>query len=341
MIAIVEILDYGTARVHKGVKTHGSFLATGLSWALSCTLLAASVQAAFSTECKPSHLRPLYFLKDMGPCNFDAETLSFAGTPVQQAMCLMRSMDETRNLGPMLQSLPAGLTNRIGETTGLPSRVALSSYLSKQDLEWDFAAYLWEPVSRARDNDPDSPLARYFVIHDTSGPNYGHRAFPGNIDTDPEYENLADYACSDGWGRAHVFVNRTGDMLVAHDYSIAWRETKFEQAAEFGGALQGLFLHNELVQPRKSAPHHSSANDAQSPDPAFTQAQYDRIALLYTIASVRAGQWLIPAFHAALDGDIPDGHDDPLNFDIQSFADSLDRLVEKLQQPAVIQAAHQ
>jgi hypothetical protein len=327
--------------VHKGVKTHGSFLATGLSWALSCTLLAASVQAAFSTECKPSHLRPLYFLKDMGPCNFDAETLSFAGTPVQQAMCLMRSMDETRNLGPMLQSLPAGLTNRIGETTGLPSRVALSSYLSKQDLEWDFAAYLWEPVSRARDNDPDSPLARYFVIHDTSGPNYGHRAFPGNIDTDPEYENLADYACSDGWGRAHVFVNRTGDMLVAHDYSIAWRETKFEQAAEFGGALQGLFLHNELVQPRKSAPHHSSANDAQSPDPAFTQAQYDRIALLYTIASVRAGQWLIPAFHAALDGDIPDGHDDPLNFDIQSFADSLDRLVEKLQQPAVIQAAHQ
>jgi N-acetylmuramoyl-L-alanine amidase len=194
-------------------------------------------------------------------------------------------------------------------------------------------------VSRARNNDPDAPLARYFVIHDTSGPNYGHRDFPSNIDTDPEYENLADYACSDGWGRAHVFVNRTGDLLVAHDYSIAWRETKFEQAAEFGGELQGLFVHNELVQPRKSAPHRSSANDAQSPDPAFTAAQYDRIALLYTIASVRAGRWLIPAFHAALDADIPDGHDDPLNFDIQSFADSLDRLVEKLGRPAVIQAA--
>jgi hypothetical protein len=216
----------------------------------------------------------------------------------------------------------------------------LSEYLSKQDLEWDFAAYLWQPVSRARDNDPDSPLARYFVIHDTSGPNYGRRGFPGNIDTDPEYENLADYACSDGWGRAHVFVNRTGEMLVAHDYSIAWRETKFEQAAEFGGALQGLFLHNELVQPRRSAPHRSSRNDAQSPDPAFTAAQYDRIALLYTIASVRAGQWLIPAFHSALDADIPDGHDDPLNFDIDSFANSLDRLVENLR-PEKIQAAHQ
>jgi hypothetical protein len=323
--------------VRPGVRTHGNLLAAGLA----CALLAGSVHAALSTECKPAHFRAPYFIKDMGPCAFDAETLSFAGTPVQQAMCLMRSMDETRNLGPPLQSLPAALTSRVGETTGLPSREALASYLAKQGLEWDFAAYLWDPVSHARNNDPDAPLARYFVIHDTSGPNYGHRAFPADIDTDPEYENLADYACSDGWGRAHVFVNRTGDMLLAHDYSIAWRETKFEQAAEFGGALQGLFLHNELVQPRKSAPRHSSANDAQSPDPAFTQAQYDRIALLYTIASVRAGQWLIPAFHAALDGDIPDGHDDPLNFDIQSSADSLDRLVEKLQQPAVIQAAHQ
>jgi hypothetical protein len=323
--------------VRPGVRTHGNLLAAGLAGAL----LTSSVHAALSTECKPSHFRAPYFIKDMGPCAFDAETLSFAGTPVQQAMCLMRSMDETRNLGPPLQSLPAALTSRVGETTGLPSREALARYLSKQGLEWDFAAYLWDPVSHARNNDPDAPLARYFVIHDTSGPNYGHRAFPADIDTDPEYENLADYACSDGWGRAHVFVNRTGDMLLAHDYSIAWRETKFEQAAEFGGALQGLFLHNELVQPRKSAPHHSSRNDAQSPDPAFTAAQYDRLALIYTIASVRAGQWLIPAFHAALDGDIPDGHDDPLGFDIQSFADSIDRLSEKLQQPEVIQAAHQ
>ena len=86
--------------------------------------LSLPSQAALSTECKPSHFRPLYFLKDMGPCNFDAETLSFAGTPVQQAMCLMRSMDETRNLGPPLQSLPAGANephrrdHRIADTRG-------------------------------------------------------------------------------------------------------------------------------------------------------------------------------------------------------------------------------
>jgi len=304
-------------------------------------MLLGSVQTGLSNECKPHHFRAPFFVKTMGACAFDPETLSYTGTPVEQAMCLMRGMDATRNLGPPLQSLPPGLTTRIGQTTGLPSRETLSRFLSGQNLETDFAAHLWEPVSRADDNDPDAPMARYFVIHDTSGPNYGHRGFPDNIDTDPQYENLADYACSDGWGRAHIFVNRTGDMLVAHDYSIAWRETKFEQAAEFGGALQGLFLHNELIQPRRSAPGHGGRNDAQSPDPAFTPAQYDRLALLYTIASVRRGQWLIPAFHAAIDADIPNGHDDPLNFDIDSFAGSLDRLAEKLGQPVVVQAAHQ
>ena len=304
-------------------------------------MLLGSAHVAFSNECKPHHFRAPFFVKSMGACAFDPETLSYAGTPVEQAMCLMRGMDATRNLGPTLQSLPSGLASRIGRSTGLPTREALSGFLSKQNLETDFAALLWESLSRAYDNDPAAPMARYFVIHDTSGPNYGHRAFPDDIDTEPKFENLADYACSDGWGRAHVFINRTGEMLLAHDYSVPWRETKFEQAAEFGGALQGLFLHNELVQPRRSAAGHGWRNDAQTPNPAFTAAQYDRLALLYTIASVRRGRWLVPAFHAAIDAEIRNGHDDPLNFDIASFADSLDRLVDKLEPPAVIEAAHQ
>jgi hypothetical protein len=311
-------------------------LATGISGAL----WLGAPHSAFANDCKPRHFRAPFFVKDMGACAFDAETLSYAGTPVEQAMCLMRGMDATRNLAPPLTSLPSALASRIGETPGLPTREVLSNYLSKENLETDFAAHLWEPLSRAHDNDPDSPTARYFVIHDTSGPNYGHRAFPDDINTDAHYENLADYACTDGWGRAHVFINRVGEMLLAHDYSIPWRETKFEQAAEFGGALQGLFLHNELVQPRKSAPGHGWRNDAQTPDPAFTQAQYDRLALLYTIAGVRKGKWLIPAFHAAIDADIPNGHDDPLHFDIDSFAASLDTLAEKLGQPVVVHAAH-
>jgi hypothetical protein len=151
-----------------------------------------------------------------------------------------------------------------------------------------FADYLWLPVSRAHNNDLGSPMARYFVIHDTSGPNYGHRPFPDDINENPKLNNLRNFYCPDGWGKAHVFISRTGELLVGHDYSVAWRETKFEQAAEFGSALQGLFLHNELIQPRRSVPGHGGRNDARSPDPAFTTAQYDRLALAYVVASVRA-----------------------------------------------------
>ena len=291
--------------------------------------------------CKPDHFRPLFFIKSMGACAFDSETLSFAGTPAEQAMCLMRGMDSSRNLEPRLQGLPHALAERIGRTSGLPSRATLSNYLSTLGLEGEFGDFLWLPVSRALDNDLAAPMARYFVIHDTSGPNFGHRSFPDDIDGGGRVNDLRNFECHDGWGKAHVVISRTGGLLLAHDYSIPWRETKFEQAAEFGGELKGLFLHNEMIQPRRSAPGRGRRNDARSPDPAFTAAQYDRLALLYVIASVRGEHWLIPAFHAAIDAQSVNGHDDPLNFNIESFATSLDSLIAKLGTSDQIQAAHQ
>jgi len=291
--------------------------------------------------CKPDHFRPLFFIKTMGACAFDSETLSFAGTPAEQAMCLMRGMDSSRNLEPRLQNLPAALAKRIGQTTGLPSRAMLSDYLSTVGLEGEFGDFLWLPVSRAHDNELGAPMARYFVIHDTSGPNFGRRSFPDDIDGVGKVNDLRNFECHDGWGKAHVVISRIGELLLAHDYSIPWRETKFEQAAEFGGALKGLFLHNEMIQPRRSAPGRGRRNDARSPDPPFTAAQYDHLALLYVIASVRAERWLIPAFHAAIDAQIANGHDDPLNFNIDSFANSLDSLIVKLGRPDQVQAAHQ
>ncbi|MGA9892852.1 MAG: hypothetical protein WBQ55_10960 [Xanthobacteraceae bacterium] len=311
-------------------------LTSGLAIGFACVAIIGSVNAALA-ECRPGHFRPPFFIRTMGQCGFNSETLSFRGTPAQQAMCLMRGMDATRNLGPLLEGLPPGLAKRIGETTGLPTRETLSAYLSKLDLEWDFAAYLWQPLSRAHDNDPDAPMAKYFVIHDTSGPYYGHRAFPDDINVNPRVNNLRSFACSDEWGKAHVVVNRMGDSLLNHDFSIPWRETKFEQAAEFGGALKGLFVHIEMIQPRRAG---AGRGDGHSPNPAFTPAQYDRLALLYTIVSVRAGRWLVPAFHAALDADIRNGHDDPLNFKVDSFADSIDRLMEKLQGAQQYQASN-
>lgn len=35
--------------------------------------------------------------------------------------------------------------------------------------------------------------------------------------------------------------------------------------------------------------------------------------------------------HRVKDAEIPNGHDDPLNFDVNSFANSLDRLLSRLE----------
>jgi len=336
MIARLDAAVNAAKLIHRGHRRQVNLIA----WGFACALVAAFAPAAWSADCKPSHFRPPFFVTTMGPCSFDWAALSFQGEPEQQARCLMRGMDKSRNLAPTLESLPPALEQRVGRDDGLPNRDTLSGYLSKLNLEWDFAAHLWEPVSQANDNDPDAPMARYFVIHDTSGPNYGRRPFPADINGEAIFNKLAEFRCDDGWGKAHVVINRSGDMLLSHELSIPWRETRFEQAANFAGTLKGLFLHVELIQPRKSAGR-GRGNDALAPDPGFTAAQYDRLALVYVIASVRAGRWLIPAFHAALDADVTNGHDDPLNFNVDNFADSIDRVVGALQGPDQKQADRQ
>jgi hypothetical protein len=81
------------------------------------------------------------------------------------------------------------------------------------------------------------------------------------------------------------------------------------------------------VQARKL----KGAVDAIGPKPGFSAAQYDRLALLYFIASLRRGMWLIPLFHAVLDYRIDkDAHDDPQNFDMTSWGAALDTLTTHL-----------
>jgi hypothetical protein len=50
-------------------------------------------------------------------------------------------------------------------------------------------------------------------ILDTSGPNYGRHAFPNDIDESPKLNDLQNFYCPDGWGKAHVFISRTGELL--------------------------------------------------------------------------------------------------------------------------------
>jgi hypothetical protein len=315
----------------KQLRTRGAAVRT-LAFALLC---AAPIDAL--ADCKPKRPLPPVVLKNMGVCGFDPQTLSFAGEPAQQAACLMRPVAKIGKLGPVLDKLPNVLVH-VGRPNNLPAREALSAHLSKLDLEWDFAAYLWQPVSRARDHDENAPPARYFVIHDTSGPNFARKPWPGNLDEDAKINSLARHRCSDGWEGAHAFINRSGKMLRGHDFAEPWRATKFERAVGFGTDLKGLFLHVEMTQPRRRDPKRGRRDDSVAPEPGFSQAQYDRLALLYTIASVRADAWLVPATHAAIDSGIRNGHDDPQNFDLAAFSQSLERLLDQLHgRPALVE----
>jgi hypothetical protein len=303
--------------------------ASGLALILTA---ATALQAFAAGECRFKKQPPVT-LKNMGPCDFDLATLSFAGDAQRQAKCLLSPVAEGGKAGAPLEALPQILAARVGRSGGLPDRDALHTLLKERGLDVIFAGRLPLPASRANDNDPASRGASYLVIHDTSSPNFRGRAWPVNIDADPSINSLARYSCSNNIERAHVFINRGGAIFHPHDFAVPWRATKFEMATNFGGALKGLFLHVELVQPRKRHPKFRGNNDFLAPQPGFAAAQYDALALVYAIASLRAGAWLIPAYHAVLDEGIYDKHDDPQNFDLDAFAASLTRLLDRLKQP--------
>ena len=105
-----------------------------------------------------------------------------------------------------------------------------------------------------------------------------------------------------------------------------------------------MLFRSENVQPRRCASQprercyitgtrECRPDSRIGPQPGFSDAQLERLALAYLAASVRRKQWLVPAFHAALDAGIPGGHDDPQNFDLDRWANKLCSLLQALQQP--------
>jgi hypothetical protein len=294
-----------------------------------CSLIAQNAHA--DGECRFAPQRPVT-LKTMGPCEFDLDRMSFAGDAAQQAACLTTKVLKFGQLGTRTE-LPVGFAKRVGQSLDLPARDAVLGLLQDFGLDQTFGATLSEPVASARDNDPLAPFVQYFVMHDTSSPNYTRREFPPDIDHDPAINDLRRYMCSNKIEVAHVFINRGGEVFFAHDFGVPWRATKFEMATNFASALKGLFVHVELIQPRRSESSHGWLNDFQAPTPGFSAAQYERLAFVYIVASVRAGRWLIPAFHAVIDEGIYDKHDDPQNFEFSVFDENLEKLLERLRNP--------
>lgn len=306
-----------------------------LACAATCLWVSAASTSEFSSAGKCSFAkRPPVVLKDSqieGFCKFDHATQLFSGTSAEQARCLLNPVEPVGRLGTAMDALPAALDKRVGGETDLPSRDALAGLLRDRGATQDLIDTLAQPVSHAHDNDPLARSATYIVFHDTSTPNYRTQPWPLSIDEDPKINNLARYECSNDIERAHVFINRGGKIFLAHDFTVPWRATKFEAAKNFGPALKGLFLHIELIQPRRALKGYGSRNDFLAPSPGFSQAQYESLALVYTVASRRAGFWMIPAFHSVLDEGIRNKHDDPQNFELAQFAQRLDALVGELQ----------
>lgn len=266
------------------------------------------------------------------PCKFDEKTLQFAGTPVEQARCLLRPNKIGGSLEDQLKTLPKPLESLIGETVRIKPE-SLRKYLRKRKIDEEtIGGKLDKPLASAKLPNGEPIQTLYFIIHDTSSPYLRDEPFPTGFDTDRHWKGN-DLTIWLKQPVAHIFVNRLGESITTTPFDETARKgwgTKF--ARDFLKADgKGLQIHIELIQPRRrDATKPNPENDLIAPFPGFTDAQYERLALLYIAASVRRGTWLIPAYHSAIDAGIKDAHDDPQNFELPKFAEKLKSLGKNL-----------
>ena len=239
-----------------------------------------------------------------------------AEAPVsEQARMLLRKVGLTGKVSSELPILDSTFAARVGQSCQI-TRDQMRAYLNKVHVnEWEIGGNLDMPVCSTN----SGVFAKYMVIHDTSFPRYGSE-FPSNIDEDSwEWNRLNRWVAN----VTHVFVNRIGESKTVTPFNQGMTATKLERYVMGDGVSKGLYLHIELIQPRKGRKGFGRNNDVDAPATGFTPAQYLRLAQLYTVASVRKGEWLIPGFHACVDFGIKYAHDDPQNFDLDQFFTAL------------------
>ena len=251
-------------------------------------------------------------------------------TPAEQARFLLRKVYLTGKVGSELPTLDPELEKRVGQKC-LITRDQLRSYLERNHIaDWEVGGNIDLPLSAVTDANGNQTFAKYMVIHDTSYPRYD-ASFPKNIDDETwEWNRLSRWVAN----VTHVFVNRIGDSKTMNPFQEGVIGTKLERFVLGEGATRGLYLHIELIQPRKYMKGYGRHNDVDAPMPGFTTPQYKRLAQLYTIAAVRKGEYLIPAFHACVDSGIKYAHDDPQNFELPKFYAALNEVWRDMDRPA-------
>ncbi|HEY0426532.1 MAG TPA: hypothetical protein VGC76_01875 [Pyrinomonadaceae bacterium] len=266
------------------------------------------------------------------PCEFNSQTLQFAGTPVEQARCLLRPNKIGGVLGDELKSLPKPLGKLIGQRVEIKKENLRKYLLANKFDENTLGGSLDDRLSKAKLPNGEEIAALYFIIHDASYPYLADAPFPENFNTDKNWNgNKLEI-----WLKqpvAHIFVNRLGESLTTTPFAETVEKgwgTKFARDILKVDA-KGLQLHIELIQPRRrDVKNPNPENDLIAPFPGFTDEQYAKLALLYVCASLRRGTWLIPAYHSAIDAGIKDAHDDPQNFELEKFAKKLKKLIKSV-----------
>jgi hypothetical protein len=237
-----------------------------------------------------------------GRCDLNA-------SPIVQAKCLLRPVKKFAKLGPPLTELPAPLDTLVGQPTGTSftleqvSRFLTAKGISESDVGGSLAVKL--------------TTARYFVIHDTSDFLGELTSFPLNInDAGAQLNKLSRRV---NQKVCHVYINRLGQSATA----VVFESLTPPNGTKFGRcnpSQRTAFLHIENIQPRIRDRSVTFSNDAIAPEPGFTDPQLERLALVYVVASARAGKWLIPSYHSPIDLGFPDAHDDPQNFNLNQWA---------------------
>ena len=261
--------------------------------------------------------------EEIGECRFDRDTLVFAGTPLEQASCLLRKIELGAVRHP--QRLPPVIARLMTEG-GAPSAAQVEAALAA--FPEPYQAYARANAALPASQTEEGLPALYFVIHDTSEPFYANEPFPPRLNDDRRVNSFASYmdATFATAPVAHIFLNRQGQIWAGHDFSEPWRATKLESRV-VGSRARGRFVHIETVQPRRFLAGATSRGQTYGPKPGFTRPQYRMLAALYVYASARAGHWLIPAQHNTVDAGIPEAHDDPQNFELKDFGRELERLI--------------
>jgi hypothetical protein len=269
-------------------------------------------------------------------CPWDNAAVRYQGTALEQAKCLLRAVGKGGTVADTEAQLPAHSAARIGQPISI-SPSALRQYLAAQAIhETSLGGGLDEPLS-ATEGEP-AHKALYFVIHDTSNILCTREDFPDGSDSPDATWNMA--ATWEASTQAHLYLTRDGAAYSpqGRTFSVPWRATKHEMA--IGESTRGRFLHIENVQLRRpeveaGAPlmnlDGDCVNDRLAQRPGFTPKQMHLLAMTYIAASVRAGEWLIPAYHATIDTAYPGGHDDPQNFDLLSWSEAIDAAVSDIE----------